>query len=516
MEAVVFVRKSMQTLFFFIVLGCIVRFESQAQEPGTIPWTPKVTSGLSQVSIKVPPQYASVGISPTQHKIWIPTGWTATIFFAGSALKKPRFMSWGPDSVLYVANMNGNNVLALPDRNKDGIADTAYVASREFSYGHDVRFRRDTMFVLQESGLVKLWRSDPNTFDYDRRQIIIDKNAQTNQIGGNHRTRTLVIDTIRGKYYISVGSRGNADRESNRAVIEEYEFDGSGRRIFASGVRNAVGMTLHPRTGQLWATNNGSDNQGNDVPPEWVDIVRDGGFYGYPFAYHFRRWFNFVLDYSDLLPITMQDSALVTRMVPPAALVEAHCAPMALVFAEDGARPEHRYGAFMAMRGSWDRQPPSGAKIVFFPFDNDADTIANSVQDFCTGFITDTNNVASRWARPVGIALGSDGSVYVSSDDIKQFIIKLTPPLASSVDQGDAILDSVFPNPADESVTCNVSGSGILVQCYTLNGSVIAEKMSQSHVVRFDTTSWPVGTYVISVTNPVVGTMQSHQIVISR
>ena len=83
-----------------------------------------------------------------------------------------------------------------------------------------------------------------------------------------------------------------ADRESTRALIEEFEWDGTGRRTYASGVRNAVGMTLHPRTGKLWANNNGSDRQGNNIPPEWVDIVRDQGFYGYPVAYNHQVWFD--------------------------------------------------------------------------------------------------------------------------------------------------------------------------------------------------------------------------------
>ncbi|MBC8124445.1 MAG: PQQ-dependent sugar dehydrogenase, partial [Candidatus Kapabacteria bacterium] len=354
------------------------------QEPGTIPWTPKDGGDLVRNTITVHPKYAALALSPTQNQVSIPRGWTASVFFAGSALDKGRFMSWGPDSVLFVANMNRGNILALPDVNRDGIADTSIVAAQGFSTGHDVRFWRDTMFVSQESGVVKLWRTDPTKYVYDQRQIIIDKASQVNQIGGNHRTRTLVIDTIRMKLYVSVGSRGNADRESNRALIEEYEMDGSGRRVFTQGTRNAVGMTLHPRTGKLWANNNGSDNQGNNVPPEWVDIVRDGGFYGYPFAYHFRRWYSFAGDYSDLLPITQADTSMLQKMTAPAALVDAHCAPMALVFTENNARAEHQYGAFMAMRGSWNRNPPSGAKIVFLAFDNDQDTIANSVRDFCT------------------------------------------------------------------------------------------------------------------------------------
>ncbi|MCX6140284.1 MAG: PQQ-dependent sugar dehydrogenase [Candidatus Kapabacteria bacterium] len=470
-----------------------------AQEPGTIPWTRIDKGDLVRTAIVVPPQYGSVGLNPTTHQVSIPRGWTANVYFAGAGLDKGRFMSWGPDSVLFVANVNKSNILALPDKNRDGIADTSIIAARGFSNGHDVRFWHDTMFVSQESGVVKLWRSDTNTYVFDRRLTVIDKGSQANQTGGNHRTLTLVIDTLRMKFYVNVGSRGNADREPDRAVIEEYNLDGSGRRQFATGTRNAVGMTLHPRTGKLWANNNGSDNQGNDVPPEWVDIVRDGGFYGYPFAYHFRRWYSFVGDYADLLPISKTDSSSVESMVPPAALVAAHCAPMALVFTENATRPEHQYGAFMAMRGSWNRNPPSGAKVVFMSFDNDQDTIANSVKDFCTGFIIDTNDVNSRWARPVGLAVAADGSVYVTSDEIKQFILKLTPPTTTSVDEGNGPGCIVYPNPTSDEVTCTVPSVGILVSVYDASGALVDRIRSVSTIIRFSTSVWAAGAYQVKI-----------------
>lgn len=482
-----------------VLATAIVPMVMQAQEPGTIPWTKVDKGDLVRTSISVPPQYASVGLNPSTHQLSVPRGWSVSVFFAGSGLDKGRFMAWGPDSVLFVANANKSNILALPDKNRDGIADTSIIAARGFSTGHDVRFWRDTMFVCQEAGVVKLWRSDASTYVYDQRVTVIDKATQSNQLGGNHRTRTLVIDTLRMKLYVSVGSRGNADRESDRAVIEEYNMDGTGRRQFALGTRNAVGMTLHPRTGRLWANNNGSDNQGNDVPPEWVDIVRDGGFYGYPFAYHFRRWFSFVGDYSDLLPITKADTARVENMAPPAALVAAHCAPMALVFTENAAIPEHQHGAFMAMRGSWNRNPPSGAKVVFLSFDNDQDTIANTVRDFCTGFITDTNNVGSRWARPVGLAVAADGSVYVTSDDNKQFILKITPPKITSVDEDDATINDVYPNPTSDFFTCAVSSAGVVVSVFNSSGVLVDQRRSDSHRIRFDASAWPSGAYHVKI-----------------
>ncbi len=472
-----------------------------AQQPGTIPWTPKVTSGLSTCTIHVPDRYRSINLDTVRQRLRLPPGWTAAVFAAGAELQKPRFMAWGPDSVLFVASMNRNNIIAMPDRDRDGVADTVIVAARGFSTGHDVRFWRDTMFVAQEAGIVKLWRSDPTTYVFDKRVTVIDKSTQPNQIGGGHRTRTLVIDTNAMKLYVSVGSRGNADRETNRAVIEQYDYDGSNRRVFASGVRNAVGMTLHPRTGALWANNNGSDNQGNNIPPEWVDIVRDGGFYGYPFAYHYRSIFNLVGEYGDLLPLTRDDTLALERMRPPAALVDAHSAPMALVFVEQTSIPEFRHSAFMTLRGSWNRTPPSGSKIVRLEFDSDEDTIANAVHDFCTGFITDTNDASSRWARPVGLALAADGSVYVTSDDNKNMVLKLTPPRTTSVrdDSGESV-PVLSPNPASSRVRVHVAQRGDQITIIDTQGRTVDEALAGTDQPVLSVGSLVPGIYVVRVT----------------
>ena len=487
-----------------------------AQDPGTIPWTPKATGGLVPCVVSVPAMYRSINIDSVRQRLMLPLGWTANVFVAGPELAKPRFMAWGPDSVLFVANMSKNNIVAMPDRNRDGVADTVIVAARGFSTGHDVRFWRDTMFVAQEASIVKLWRSNPNGYIYDQRVTVIDKASQANQIGGGHRTRTLVVDTNTMKLYVSVGSRGNADREVNRAVIEEYDYDGSNRRVYASGVRNAVGMTLHPRTGKLWANNNGSDNQGNNIPPEWVDIVREDGFYGYPFAYHFRRFFSLTGEYSDLLPITRNDTLLLQRMQPPAALVDAHCAPMALVFVEQTPITEFRHSAFMAMRGSWNRTPPSGSKIVRFEFDSDEDTIANAVHDFCTGFITDTNDAATRWARPVGLALASDGSVYVSSDDIKNMIVKLTPPKTVSVrEDGGAPSLGLSPNPASSRVRVHGARAGDLVAIVDVHGRIIDEQLASTEEPSLVIATLTPGVYQVRVIRDSTVVL-TEQLVVSR
>ncbi len=480
---------------------------AQVAIPGTSPWTPVEQAPLLRVAITVPPKYQAIALNPAIHRVNIPPQWTVSVFAAGARLNKPRFLAWGPDSVLFVANMDGSNILAIPDADRDGVADIAIVAAAGFSFGHDVRFHRDTMYVSQESGVVKLWRSTGAGYVFDQRRTIINKaSEQPHHLGGNHRTRTLVIDTVNSRLYVSVGSRGNADREMTpgreRALIEVYDFDGSNRRIYATGIRNAVGMTLHPRTGRLWANNNGSDGQGNNIPGEWIDLVRDGGYYGYPFAFPYRQYFDLTKgDYTDLQPLTANDSTLVETMQPPAGLVTAHSAPMAMEFAHQGMPEGFRNGAFVVLRGSWNRAPATGSKLVFLAFDDDADTIANSVRDVLTGFLPDSNNTGTRWARPVGLALDANGSIYLTSDDLKEFVLKLTPPRTTSVDEGAQRGIEVTPNPANEMFAITWPEADmckVTIRDFTGRTWLTGEYFGHASI---DARSLPTGLYSISVKN---------------
>jgi glucose/arabinose dehydrogenase len=401
--------------------------------PGSTYTTPTRDLGLQPQAIEVPAQFRQ--FVPIQN-VNIPAGWRAKVFYAGSLLSKPRFMAWSPDSVLHVADMNAGRIIALPDRNRDGVADTAIIAASGV-FAHDVKFYNGAMYAAEERRVLKLTDANRDGV-YETRSTFIDGIAEgAMQPGGGHTTRTIVFDAARKKMYLSIGSLCNVCREGFRAIIEEWNDDGTGRRTRATGIRNAVGMTLHPRTGQLWATNNGSDWQGNEIPPEWIDVVRDGGFYGYPFAHSYQAYFDFNAnsDYRALLPITAQDSARVRSMRPPAALITAHSAPMAIEFANPSFPSTFRRGAFVALRGSWNRSPLTGYKVIYLDFANDTDTTATSVSDFLTGFLTDPVR-GQRWARPVGLESDSRGNLYVGSDDITRFILIVSPNQTTGIRGG--------------------------------------------------------------------------------
>ena len=393
--------------------------------PADVHMTAVKKTDLVQVDVLVPEQFKNAFGQSRMLKV--PAGYTAKVFYAGR-LSKPRFFDWSPDSVLHVANKISGEIIALPDRNHTGTADTAIVAASGFHLSHDLAFYNGAMYVAEERRVIKC--TDPDAGGvYRSKTVFIDNIMEgARQPGGGHDTRTIVFDPKKKKMYLSIGSSCNVCREEYRALIEECNDDGSGRRPYATGTRNSVGLTLH--NGRLWAVNNGSDWQGDDIPPEWMDVVRDGGFYGHPFAYAGGLYFNFNAhkEYQDLLPITGEDSARVRSMVQPAALVQAHSAPMAIVFSNSSFPEQFQNGAFVAYRGSWNRSMRTGYKVVFMKFQHDGDTTVQYVTDVVTGFQKEgTNSYADIWGRPVGLAIDLRGNLYVGSDDITQCIIIVSP-----------------------------------------------------------------------------------------
>ena len=340
-------------------------------------------------------------------------------------MSKPRFFAWSPDSILHVADKSRGEIIALPDENHDGVADKAIVAASGFRKPHDLKFYNGAMYVAEETQVTKCIDTNGDGI-FEKRSGFITMVTGGQQGGGGHDTRTIVFDSLKKKMYLSIGSLCNACREDSRAIVEEWNDDGTGRRVFATGCRNAIGMTM--RNGKLWATNNGFDWQGDDIPPEWIDIVRDGGFYGYPYGFAHGMWVDFTKPggYGALLPLTATDSVNVRSMIQPAALVQAHSAPMAIEFANSSFPPQFRNGAFVAYRGSWNRNEATGFKVVYLDFENAADTTANSVTDFVGGFLTGSSG-RSAWGRPVGLETDMRGNLYISSDDITECIIVVSP-----------------------------------------------------------------------------------------
>lgn len=490
--------------YLFILLAvftsCVYRQSAQL--------TPVSDIGLHSVTVSIPSKY--VGMFPAGKTLKVPTAYTVSVYHAGG-LNKPRFMVFSPSGILHVADMNAGKILALPDVNKDGIADTVIEAATGFSGNHDVKFYKGAMYVTEST---RIWKCTDLNNDgvYETKSIFIS-NLGNNQSGG-HTTRTVVFDSINHKVYVSIGSSCNVCRETARAIIEQYDEDGSNRKVFATGVRNAVGMALHPVTNRLWANNNGSDEQGNEIPPEWIDIVRDNGFYGHPFAYGSGDWFNFNTgSYQSLLPITGIDSANVAKLLQPAALIRAHSAPMALQFLGPQFGATMQYGFLSALRGSWNTTNPKdfrGYKVIYGHLSSPQDTTVDYVSDFCSGFITDTIN-RTFWGRPVGIAVDNSGKVYISSDEGNKFILVLTPKKDVSVDEKKSTLDdfaTVFSNPSSNQLTVSATldkSTRVKVILHDISGKEIKTLLDQNlsagqNEHKFDVNDLTSGYYFVKIT----------------
>jgi glucose/arabinose dehydrogenase len=191
-----------------------------------------------------------------------------------------------------------------------------------------------------------------------------------------------------------------------RAAVSEYNPDGSGHRIFASGLRNPVGMALQPETGNLWVSVNERDTLGDDLVPDYITSVKDGGFYGWPYSYIGS---NYDPEHQGKMP------DLVSKAIVPDVLLPAHSAAVGITFYTGTQFPQrYQNGAFVGLHGSWNRSKLSGYKVVFVPFQNAKP--AGPAEDFVTGWVVSDGTPGSAWGRPAVPLTAQDGSLLVSSD----------------------------------------------------------------------------------------------------
>ncbi len=322
-----------------------------------------------------------------QQGLRVPAGFHVSLF--AQNLSGVRYLTLGPGGVVYASQPTSGVVVKLPDANHDGVADSAVTVATGLNRPFGIAFRGDTMYVAAVDEVV---RYNPGAAG----KIVVVPNIPA----GGHSTRTVVFGTD-GKMYVSVGSSCNIcdEADSLRAAISQFNPDGTGGRVFARGLRNSVGLAIHPTTGELWATNNDRDNLGDDIPPERINIIKDGQYYGWPQCY---------------LPGQRNpeySGADCSTVEPPAIAFQAHSAPLGMGFYTGTAFPaDYRGDAFVAYHGSWNRTVPTGAKVVRVQVQNGRPV---AIDDFVTGWqLAD----GSRWGRPVGVVTTTDGALLISDD----------------------------------------------------------------------------------------------------
>lgn len=286
---------------------------------------------------------------------------------------------------------------ALPDLDRNGEADEARkVIAGLNNRPHGLAFHNGYLYLAEENA-VSRYRYLGNG-NVAGRELIIDNLP----FGADHVSRTIGFSPS-GKIYVSVGSSCNLCQEYNtrRAAIVEYNADGTSTGVFANGLRNAVGFVFHPDTGEIWATENGRDYLGDDLPPDEINIVRAGRHYGWSYCYGKR-----VPDpeYNDLDRCSTTEESLHD--------MQAHSAPLGLRFIDSTHFPAEWQGDLLvAFHGSWNRSVPTGYKIV--RLEVEGDRIVGE-EDFISGWLLSNG---SSVGRPVDLIFGpEDGALYISDD----------------------------------------------------------------------------------------------------
>jgi len=332
--------------------------------------------------------------------ITLPAGFRIEQFAGGFGA--PRFMTLDPTGTLLVSTPRQGRVVALPDTDADGRADAVLTVAADLDLPHGLAFR-DSWLYVAETGRVRRFRYDPTTRRGHDPTVVV----QNLPPRGGHWTRTLAFGSD-GRLYVSIGSSCNLCREGDRrrAAIVRYEAGGAGEHLLATGLRNAVGLAFHPSTGELWATVNERDWRGDDQPPDYLTVVKNGAFYGWPECFASRG--KVVVD-----PDFGRSAEVCQRMTLPTVELQAHSAPLGLAF-YTGRQfpPEYRGSLFVAYHGSWNRSVPTGYKVVRVPFGSDGRP-SGPVQDFATGWLQG-GHVSG---RPVGLQVGADGALFLSTDD---------------------------------------------------------------------------------------------------
>lgn len=301
---------------------------------------------------------------------------------------------------------NRNQITLFRDKNNDGMPDERFVflGNQDLPFG--MLLLNGYIYVANTGSLSR--------YKYEKGQTALkgpsEKIAEYPPMG-RHWTRNIIASKDGKKIYIAVGSASNVaengiDEEKNRACILEINPDGSGMKVYASGLRNPVGMAWAPGTNTLWTAVNERDELGDDLPPDYITSVKEGGFYGWPYSYYGKNLDPRIEDKD-------QRPDLVSKAIVPDLQLGTHTASLGLCFYEAKSFPP-RYinGAFVGQHGSWNRSILSGYKVVFIPFNNGKPGMP---EDFLTGFIADQEK-SQVYGRPCGVAILPDGSLLVADD----------------------------------------------------------------------------------------------------
>jgi glucose/arabinose dehydrogenase len=310
---------------------------------------------------------------------------------------------------------SANRITLLRDADGDGVAETRSVFIEGLHSPFGMALVGDNFYVADSDAIMKFPYHDGDTKITEPGVKLADLPAGTIN---HHWTKDLTASPDGSKLYATVGSNSNVgengmEAETNRAAVLEVDRASGKWRVFAAGLRNPNGPSWQPQSGALWVTVNERDELGNDLVPDYMTSVQDGGFYGWPFSYYGQH----VDD-----RVNPQRPDLVAKAIPPDYALGAHTASLGLTFNTGNLFPsEMAGGAFVGQHGSWNRKPRAGYKVIFVPFANGKPS--GKPQDVLTGFLSDSGEAQG---RPVGVRIDKQGALLVA-DDVGNAIWRVTP-----------------------------------------------------------------------------------------
>jgi glucose/arabinose dehydrogenase len=333
-------------------------------------------------------------------KLTVPAGFKVAYF--ARDLSGVRAMVLGPDGAVYASESRRGRVVRVWDVDGDGVADSVVTAVQGLNRPHGLAFHNGYLYIANTDGVVRV------RLGGDGRATTKPERLNSYDGGGAHWSRSILFGRD-GAMYVAIGSTCNvcAEERPERAAVMRYDENGKNGRLYSRGLRNAVGMAVEPTTGQIWVSQNERDNiepDHEDLPPEEINILRDGGDFGWPYCYSQGGTAVPNPEY--------HGAARCARTIPAALEMQAHSAPLGMTFLDKATAfpEEYRSDLLVAFHGSWNRSVPTGAKVVRVRV---RDGKPVSYEDFITGW-QDQNG--RRWGRPVDVIVYKDGSVLVSDD----------------------------------------------------------------------------------------------------
>lgn len=341
-----------------------------------------------------------------------PAGFKVTLYAEG--LNRPRLIRAAPNGDLFVAMSDSNEILVYRGIGSDG----KYKQMEKFADGLSQPFG----IAFYPSGPNPKWVYIGNTdsvvrFPYQNGDMkargpaekLADLPGGGRLRGGGHWTRDIAFSQDGSKMFVSVGSHSNVDdpdthpEEFHRADVLEFTPEGKFIKVYAYGIRNCVGETIHPVTGDLWCSTNERDMLGDNLVPDYITHIQEDGFYGWP-------WWYMGPHQDPRLKGTHPE--LQSKVITPDVLLQPHFASLEMTFYEGSQFPaEYKGDAFAAEHGSWNKAKRAGYEVIRVPMHDNKAT--GEYEDFLTGFTTADGHV---WGRPVGVTVGDDGSLFVTDD----------------------------------------------------------------------------------------------------